>query len=98
MKAKSSKANLPEAEKLDMRRPVDLYNTSYDNFEASVQTAVRKETYGEDLGQSSWMTAAELRQFIRSLKLKPSSRLLEVGSGSGGPSLFVARHVGCRIT
>ncbi|HYV27513.1 MAG TPA: methyltransferase domain-containing protein, partial [Candidatus Eisenbacteria bacterium] len=31
-------------------------------------------------------------------KLKPSSHLLEVGSGSGGPALFVAREAGCRIT
>jgi len=81
-----------------MRASVDLYNTSYDNFSARVQAEVRAETYGEDLGQSSWMTADELRQFIRQLKLKPSSHLLEVGSGSGGPAVFVARTVGCRIT
>jgi len=81
-----------------MRASVDLYNTSYDNFSARVQAEVRAETYGQDLGQSSWMTADELTQFIRRLKLKPSSRVLEVGSGSGGPALFVARTVGCRIT
>src|ERR1041384_4117687 len=81
-----------------MRSSVDLYDTSYDHFLASVQAEVRAATYGEDLGQSSWMTADELRQFIRWLKLKPSSRLLEVGSGSGGPALFVARTVGCRLT
>jgi SAM-dependent methyltransferase len=81
-----------------MPASVDLYNTSYDNFSARVQAEVRAETYGQDLGQSSWMTADELRQFIRWLKLNPSSRVLEVGSGSGGPALFVARTVGCRIT
>ena len=81
-----------------MRASVDLYNTAYDNFSARVQAEVRAETYGEDLGQSSWMTADELRRFIRQLKLKPSSHLLEVGSGSGGPALFVARTSGCRIT
>ena len=52
-----------------MRASVDLYNTSYDNFSARVQADVRAETYGQDLGQSSWMTADELRQFIRRLKL-----------------------------
>src|SRR6266581_9620420 len=81
-----------------MRASIDLYNSAYDNFSARVQAAVRAETYGQDLGQSSWMTADELTQFIRRLKLKPSSRVLEVGSGSGGPALFVARTVGCRIT
>src|SRR5437870_12588577 len=77
---------------------VDLYNTSYDNFAARVFGEVRARTYGEDLGQSSWMTADELRQFIRWLKLKSSFHVLEVGSGSGGPALYVARTVGCRIT
>src|SRR5437870_6544737 len=81
-----------------MRASLDLYNTSYDNFSARVQAEVRAETYGQDLGQSSWMTADELRQFICWLKLKPSSHVLEVGSGSGGPALFIARTVGCRIT
>ena len=80
------------------RAPVDLYDTSYGNFSAAVQAEVRVATYGEDLGQSSWMTADELRLFIRWLKPRPSSHVLEVGSGSGGPALFVARSVGCRIT
>jgi SAM-dependent methyltransferase len=80
------------------RASVDLYNTSYDNFSAAVQSRVRAATYGEDLGQSSWMTADELRQFIRWLRLRPASHLLEVGSGSGGPALFIARKAGCRIT
>ena len=44
------------------------------------------------------MTADELRKFIRWLQLGPSSHVLEVGSGSGGPALFVARTAGCCIT
>jgi len=81
-----------------VRASVDLYNTSYHNFSHRVQAQVRLETYGEDLGQSSWMTAEELRQFIRWLKVKASSYVLEVGSGSGGSALFVARLFGCHIT
>src|SRR5215470_16122201 len=77
---------------------VDLYNTSYDNFSVEAQKKVRAETYGEDIGQSSWMTADELRYFISLLELNPSSHVLEVGSGSGGPALFLAETAGCRIT
>lgn len=80
-----------------MAPPVDLYNTSYDQFSARAQQLVRAETYGEDIGQSSWMTADELRQFILFLGLTNSDVLLEVGSGSGGPALFVAEAVGCRV-
>ena len=76
----------------------DLYNTSYRDFSIEAQQAVRAETYGEDIGQSSWMTADELRYFIRLLELTAPSNVLEVGSGSGGPALFVAETTGCRIT
>lgn len=78
--------------------PVDLYDNSYDRFSADVQRAVRAETYGEDIGQSSWMTADELRRHIAFLDLKPSDEVLEIGSGSGGPALFLAQAAGCRVT
>jgi ubiquinone/menaquinone biosynthesis C-methylase UbiE len=81
-----------------MAGSVDLYNTSYDHYSVKAQKAVRLETYGEDIGQSSWMTADELRHFIRLLDLKSSSNVLEIGSGSGRPALFVAEMVGCRVT
>jgi SAM-dependent methyltransferase len=76
---------------------VDLYDGYYDQFSSDVLGAIRKETYGEDLGQSSWMTADELRNFIKYLSLKSSDDLLEVGSGSGGTGLFIAETAGCRV-
>ncbi|MBA3947930.1 MAG: methyltransferase domain-containing protein [Herpetosiphonaceae bacterium] len=81
-----------------MDAPVDLYNTSYNTFSVDVQQAVRSKTYGEDIGQSGWMTADELRSFIALLHLTPSSNVLEIGSGSGGPALFLAEVVGCHVT
>jgi SAM-dependent methyltransferase len=81
-----------------MNASVDLYNTSYDKFSAEVQQVVRSETYGEDIGQSSWMTAAELRHFMALLSLNQSSAVLEIGSGSGGPALFLAEAIGCQVT
>ena len=80
-----------------MAAKVDLYNTYYDKFAAEAQAAVRAETYGEDIGQSSWMTADELRHFIELLKIDEPTNVLEVGSGSGGPALFLAKETGCKL-
>src|SRR5262245_47218320 len=79
-----------------MSRTVDLYGTAYGNFDALAQ--VRRETYGEDFGQSSWVRADEYRRFFRMLELRPGDQVLDAGCGSGGPALFLAREVGCRVT
>ena len=67
-----------------MSSNVDLYDTHYANLAAAAQTDVRRETYDEDLGQSSWITLAEAREWFRLLRLDAASRVLEVGCGSGG--------------
>jgi ubiquinone/menaquinone biosynthesis C-methylase UbiE len=58
---------------------------------------VRRETYGEDLGQSSWMTVDELERFGKWLGLHSASRLLDVGCGSGGPALHLAETTGATV-
>jgi ubiquinone/menaquinone biosynthesis C-methylase UbiE len=81
-----------------LSQSVDLYGTAYGNFATHALQEVRRETYGEDFGQSSWVTAAEYRRFFRLLQLSSTDHVLDVGCGSGGPALFLAREVGCRVT
>jgi len=78
-------------------KPVDLYK-NYGHFTEEVLKAIRKETYGEDLGQNGWTTVDEYNSFISWLGLVADDHLVEVGSGSGGPALYIARKVGCRVT
>ena len=77
---------------------VDLYDNAYTHFANSAEAAVRKQTYGEDIGQSSWMTAEEWLDFADQLQITNRSHVLEVGSGSGGPATYLALKRGCRIT
>jgi ubiquinone/menaquinone biosynthesis C-methylase UbiE len=76
---------------------VDLYGASYGGFAESVYAEVRREAYGEEVGQASWLTREELDRFGSDLRLAASSRLLEVASGSGGPALHLVRSTGCEV-
>ena len=75
---------------------VDLYS-NYGNFETDVLARVRAKTFGEDIGQNSWTTAEEYRRWAEALGLGDGSTVLEIASGSGGPALFLAREIGCRV-
>jgi SAM-dependent methyltransferase len=77
---------------------VDLYETAYRNLSTHALEQVRRDTYGEDFGQSSWVTADEYRRFVRLVDLRPTDHVLDVGCGSGGPAMFLAREVSCRVT
>jgi SAM-dependent methyltransferase len=81
-----------------MSKAVDLYDNIYGDYESHAEVAVRRDTYGEDIGQSSWMTATEWLGFADRLHVQPESHVLEVGSGSGGPAVHLAAARGCRVT
>ena len=81
-----------------MSNPVDLYNNVYSDFASQAEAEVRRATYDEDLGQSSWITADAWLGYADRLKVTSDSHVLEVGSGSGGPAVYLAAKRGCRVT
>jgi SAM-dependent methyltransferase len=80
-----------------MSRPVDLFDSTYTNFESDVLARVRRKTFGEDFGQNSWTTADEYRRWTDWLQLSTAQTVVEVASGSGGPALFLAQMTGARV-
>jgi SAM-dependent methyltransferase len=76
---------------------VDLYDSAYGNYVSDTYRQVRIETYGEDFGQTSWVTTEESNEIPELLDLRPDSLALEVGFGSGGYALHLAEKVGCRL-
>ena len=76
----------------------ELLYSSYISFGDPVQRAIRKETFGVDIGQNSWLTVDEYARWLPWLELAADQHVLEVASGSGGPALYLARSTGCRVT
>ena len=81
-----------------MTERVDLFDSTYGNFNSQVLAAIRKETFGEDIGQNSWLTLDEYDRFIAWLALMPGQHVLEVACGSGGPALYLASQCDGQVT
>ncbi len=76
----------------------DFYGAHYGRFGGELMAALRREVYGEDLGQTGWRTAAEQAEIAELLRLGPGVQLLDVACGAGGPSLDLAGRTGCAVT
>jgi ubiquinone/menaquinone biosynthesis C-methylase UbiE len=81
-----------------MGAEVPFYDRTYGGFNLGARERVRRETYGEDLGQNSWLTAEEWRTFAGWLGLTEGSSVLDVCCGSGGPALYLAKTFGASVT
>jgi SAM-dependent methyltransferase len=77
---------------------INLFDSTYSHFTQQVLETIRKETFGQDIGQNSWTTIDEYDRFISWLDLHPDHHVLEVASGSGGPARYLASSVSCRVT
>jgi ubiquinone/menaquinone biosynthesis C-methylase UbiE len=73
------------------------YDANYGNFQTELYARIRREAFGEDIGQSSWLTSDEQDRFLTSLNLSPGKSLLDVACGSGGPVLRIADRTGCSV-
>ena len=73
----------------------DQYESFYREFDSPLMRQIRREAYGEDIGQHSWLTSEELRHDGKRLGLGSSSRLLDLGSGPCGPLTFLIANFHC---
>ena len=73
------------------------YDSMYGNFQSDLYAQIRREAFGEDIGQNSWHTAAEQDRFLKWLNLSPGKKVLDVACGAGGPVLRIAAITGCSV-
>ena len=73
------------------------YDANYGNFQSDLYSEIRREAFGEDIGQSSWLTSDEQDTFTSWLDLSSGKTMLDVACGAGGPALRVVATTGCSV-
>jgi cyclopropane fatty-acyl-phospholipid synthase-like methyltransferase len=58
---------------------------------------VEREAVGSDYGNNGYTTVAQVDGVLPFLDLEDGDRLLDLGSGSGWPGLYIAGRTGCRV-
>ena len=75
----------------------DAMDAYYEHAQHPAMLKIERQVCGCDYGASSWTTRSEADRMAVLLELRPGSRLLDVGSGSGWPGLYLSRTTGCDL-
>ena len=79
----------------DQKRRMEAF---YRRAQLPVMQNIERTVCGCDYGGNSWTSRAEAEEIRELLELRPGSRLLDVGAGSGWPGLYIADQSGCDVT
>ncbi len=74
------------------------FNAEYACSALPAVRAVERDVLGCDYGATSWTTREQAERLMSLLSLDSSTRLLDVGSGSGWPGLYLSKESNCNIT
>jgi 2-polyprenyl-3-methyl-5-hydroxy-6-metoxy-1,4-benzoquinol methylase len=88
---------MSQSDKSKSQPAPSYYDLSYGNFQTELYSDIRRESFGEDIGQNSWLTSKEQDMFLGWLDLSSGETLLDVACGSGGPALRIAENTGCSV-
>ena len=81
----------------DEQATFDRFTKKYQHVQSNLMREIERSVCGCDYGATSWTTLDEAREVGEMLALKPGKRLLDVGSGSGWPGVYLAKETGCDI-
>ena len=85
----------PESQPVDR---FEFYASQYSRFESEAAAEIRREVYGEDLGQQGWRSLDEQALIADLIRESSFCEVLDIGCGSGGPSLALVQQTKCRLT
>ena len=85
--------NLTTEEKSQRSRLNDWYQLG----QSPLMLSIERSVCGCDYGATSWTTQAEAQEMASLLQLERQTMLLDLGSGSGWPALYMAKITGCDV-
>ena len=74
------------------------FAASYDLSNLPAMLEIERSVLGCDYGGTSWTTRTQATQIVAALDLQPGVHVLDIGSGSGWPGLYLADASGCEVT
>lgn len=72
----------------------ELYKYERGDTLHKIWLEVYKDDYPKELNPSSPITFTDLHKIAQYLKIKPNEKVIDVGCGTGGPGMWVARKIG----
>lgn len=76
---------------------IDKFSQRYRASESDILQRIEQSIFGCAYGANSWTTRDEAENVAKTLELGPGKRLLEVGTGTGWPGLYLASLTGCEV-
>ncbi|HSG16649.1 MAG TPA: methyltransferase domain-containing protein [Anaerolineae bacterium] len=76
---------------------VDRFSDKYRYGQTELCQEIERNVFGCVYGATSWTTRDEADVVAKRLGLGPDTRLLDVGAGTGWPSIYWARETGCQV-
>ncbi|MEW6583036.1 MAG: methyltransferase domain-containing protein [Actinomycetota bacterium] len=80
--------------------PAGVDYSEIHRIDSPANRALRRDIWlpGDDLGQQSFATVRYFDYMVDRLGMNEDTRVLDVGSGTGGPAIHMAATSGCRMT
>ena len=79
------------------RDTTEEFDAHYQVVGEPVMRRMERRVIGADFGATGYTTTAQADQLLGLLGLGPDGFLLDVGSGTGWPGIYLARSAGCRV-
>ncbi len=81
-----------------MQKKKGLDYSTLHRLDSPANQLIRKGIWGDqDIGQQSFITPWYLDELIRKTGIEADAYVLDIGSGVGGPAIYIAEKTGCRM-